>query len=163
MSSNDSKIPALQNSFLKLSAEAQSLNSISDQFTKTVGTLDAALKKLNIGLSVWVSYNSWEEGPDYSADQLGYDKVNGTWGIAIRSISGSHVFDEDKVNGPWLFADSPREMRLNAVAYIPELFEALAKKTVSTSEKLRKKKTEVEEMAAALGVSSDEKAQRGRQ
>jgi hypothetical protein len=151
MSSSESKIEKIQNSYQQLSAEAHSLNAVSDEFTKAVGVLDEAIKKLNVGLTVWVNFSSWKEGPDYSADQIGYAKVNGTWGIALRSIAGSDFMERDEITGPWLFKDAPREFRLEAVEHIPKLIEALAKSAAQTREKLKAKTIEAQELAAAIG------------
>jgi hypothetical protein len=55
MTSGDSKITKLQTDFQALSKIATELNVSSDGLTKTVGLLDEALKKLNVGLTVWVT------------------------------------------------------------------------------------------------------------
>jgi hypothetical protein len=55
MTSGDSKITKLQTDFQALSKIATELNVSSDGLTKTVGFLDEALKKLNVGLTVWVT------------------------------------------------------------------------------------------------------------
>lgn len=75
MSSSDSKIAKIQENFQALSTVASSLNTASDELTRVVGKLDEALKKLNVGLTVWVTFEdrSDEQHPkDYDLDQIGY-------------------------------------------------------------------------------------------
>src|SRR5271156_5144664 len=113
MTSNDSKFEKVQTDFQALFVVASSLNSASDELTKVVGILDGALQRLNIGLSVWIDYASRAEQPDeIDEDQIGYCKVNGKWGIGLRRVWGNSQADIYDSEGPWLFNDSPREMRL---------------------------------------------------
>src|SRR5260370_29189378 len=109
MSSTDSKIQKIQTNFQALSAVASSLNTASDEFTRVVGALDEALKKLNIGLTVWVSFaDRCPHDPSYyDVDQIGYHKVGSKWGIALRHIWGEEPFDNHEEEGPWLFSDAP--------------------------------------------------------
>ncbi|HYL63240.1 MAG TPA: hypothetical protein VE077_11530, partial [Candidatus Methylomirabilis sp.] len=86
----DSKITKLQTDFQNLSRTAAALNLASDHLTRGVAVLDEALKRLNVGLAVWVDFASREVDENdaglYDVDQIGYCKVNGTWGLAIRHI-----------------------------------------------------------------------------
>jgi len=157
MASSDSKITKIQTSFRQLSVEAAALNSASDQFTRTIRALDEAIKKLNVGLTVWVTFNTWaSDGPDYSMDQIGYAKVKGEWGIALRSVDVDQIQDLQEETGLWLFSDAPRELRLDAIAKLPELIAALSDAAAKTTEKVTKKMMEAQELAAALGLSSEE-------
>jgi hypothetical protein len=54
MSSNDSKLATIQTRFQALTSVASSLNTATDELTKTVGVVDEALKRFNLGLVVWV-------------------------------------------------------------------------------------------------------------
>jgi hypothetical protein len=54
MSSNDSKFATIQTRFQALTSVATSLNTATDELTKTVGVVDEALKRFNLGLVVWV-------------------------------------------------------------------------------------------------------------
>ena len=83
--SADADLKSIRTSFLELAAKATSLNKASDELTRTVGILDTALKKINLGVTTWVAFRNWsdEEGEERGSDQIGYAKVNGKWGIAL--------------------------------------------------------------------------------
>jgi len=151
MASSDSKVEKIQSNFQKLSAVASSLNSASDELTKTVTILDEALRKLNIGLTVWVTYASHDVEPgDFDNDQIGYCKLNGKWGIALRRDWGDTQSLEFGGEGPWLFNEAPRDMRLKSVDKIPELIVALSTEATETTKKVREKTQEVSELANAI-------------
>lgn len=151
MASSDSKIEKIQTHFQVLSSVASTLNNASDELTKAVSMLDEALKKLNIGLTVWVTFRSRAVvEPEYDDDQIGYCKVNGKWGIALRRIWGDPVQDHYGDEGAWLFNDAPRDMRLHSVDKIPELIEALGKEASDTAQKINEKTREVSELASAI-------------
>lgn len=158
MGSTDSKIAKIQTNFQALSEIAPSLNSASNELTKVVGKLDEALKKLNMGLSDWVTFVDRlpHEDMQYDCDQIGYTKVDGKWGIALRHIWGHEAYDDHQENGPWLFSDAPREMRLRSVDKIPELIESLSTKASDTVKKIQEKTKEVEQVAAAIESSANE-------
>jgi prefoldin subunit 5 len=151
MPSSNSKIEKIQSSFQALSAVASSLNSASDELTKTVTILDEALRKLNIGLTVWVSYANHDVEPgDFDNDQIGYCKLNSKWGIALRREWGDTQRGEYGGEGPWLFNDAPRDMRLKGVDKIPELIAALSVEATETTKKVREKTQEISELASAI-------------
>jgi prefoldin subunit 5 len=153
MASSDSKIEAIQKQFQVLSGVASSLNTASDELTRAVAALDEALKKLNVGLTAWVTFSKIveEEYPEiYDSQQIGYCKVNGTWGIALRHISGDAESGEQDEDGPWLFSDASREMRIQAVDKIPELIEALSKEASETTRKIQEKTKQVTDLADAI-------------
>jgi hypothetical protein len=153
MSSSDSKISKVQTQFKALSSVSSSLNTASDELTKAVSILDEALKKLNIGLSVWVGFRSWatdSSETEYDEEQIGYSKLSGKWGITMRRIWGDHVIDRHEVDGPWFFNDAPREMRLLGVDKIPDLIEALNKEASDTTKKIQSKTDELRDLALAI-------------
>src|SRR5271167_532545 len=79
--SNESAIgPSLD----QLSKTAISLNKASDGLNQAINQLNEALKKLNLGISSWVSFYVYEEGPFSDVHEIGYGKVNGKWGVAIK-------------------------------------------------------------------------------
>lgn len=145
----DSKVESIQTHFKALSSVAISLNTASDELTKAVSVLDEALKKLNIGLTVWVNFRikRFEDPEAYDVEQIGYSKVSGKWGICLRRVWGDLGMDRHDEEGPWLFSDAPRELRLHAVDKLPELIEALNKTADDTTKKVQTKTREVRELA----------------
>lgn len=166
MSSIDPKVLKLQTHFQALSQIASSLNAASDELRKTVASLDESLKRLNVGISAWVTFLSkgdQSEPESYDDDQIGYCKVNGTWGIALRRVFGDPIRDYHNEEGPWLFNDASRDMRLQSVDHIPALIEALAKEAFNTTKKLEEKNKRLRELAEAIApISGDAAKGRGR-
>src|SRR5260370_22595641 len=154
MSPNDAKTAKVQTNFQSLSAVASSLNAASDELTRVVGTLDEALKRLNLGLTVWVTFadRSDEQDPSrYDVDQIGYCRVNDKWGISLRHIWGHEAFDAHNEDGPWLFTNAPRELRLSSIDKIADLIESLSKEASATTKKIQEKTKKVGELALAIG------------
>lgn len=143
----------IQQHFQTLSSISGLLNTASDELTKAVGCLDDALKRLNIGLSVWVPFRDRsdpESNEVYDVDEIGYAKVNGTWGIAIQHAWGDSAADHHCSDGPWLFTDAPREMRIQAVDKLPEMIEEMSKVAAHTQKKIQEKTKQVRELADAI-------------
>jgi hypothetical protein len=160
MTSSDSKVEKIQKHFKTLSSVASSLNEASDELTAVVSILDEALKKLNVGLTAWVTFHSRPDNEDagnYDEDQIGYCKVKGTWGIAFRHIWGNANWEVFHDEGPWLFNDAPRKMRLRGVDKIPDLIEALSKEAAETTKKVHEKTLKVAELASAVKKIASQK------
>jgi hypothetical protein len=148
---NPIKVEKLQTDFKALTSVSASLNTASDELAKAVSVLDEALKKLNIGLTVWVTFRSWSsERDEYDEEQIGYCKLAGKWGIALRRIWGDINFEQRAEDGPWVFNDGPREMRLAGVDKFPELIEALNKEASNATKKIQEKTQEVRELASVI-------------
>jgi hypothetical protein len=151
MNFDEPKFAKVQTHFKALSSVAGSLNTASDELTKAVSVLDEALKKLNIGLTVWVDSIGVDlMPPEYDMQQIGYSKVNNKWGIALRRIWGDESTDQFHEEGPWLFSDAPREMRLYGVDKISALIEALSKEASTATKKIQEKTQDVRELASAI-------------
>lgn len=151
MSSTDSKTANIQKHFQNLTLVAPVLNKASDELNRSVAALDEALRKLNIGLTVWVTFrNRGVEDEEFDSDQIGYSKLEGKWGIAIRRVWGNYNTERFGDEGPWFFNDSPRELRLLAVDQIPQLIEALSNEALKTTEKVQEKTKQVRELATAI-------------
>ncbi len=150
-SMTEPKLAKVQDNFRALSSVSTSLNTASDELVKAVSILDEALKKLNIGLTVWVTFRSRDlDGLDYDDDQIGYGKVNGKWGIALRRIWGDHATDRHNDEGPWSFGEAPRELRMAGVDGIPKLIETLSQEASSATKKIQEKTQEVRELASVI-------------
>jgi hypothetical protein len=126
----------LHSSYEKLASSALSLNAATDELTKIGASFDAALKRLNLGIESWVqiSEGSDELGTKSYYSQLGYSKIGGKWGIALRNVECDEQSGEETVLKEWLFADAPRDLRVLAVNRLPELIERLQEEAQDTTE-----------------------------
>jgi hypothetical protein len=151
MASNDSKFEKVQTDFQALSVVASSLNSASDELSRVIAVLDEALKKLNLGLTVWLVFESHSIEPwQLDDEQIGYSKVNGKWGIALRRVWGDPRENDLDLEGPWLFNEAPREMRLKSVDAIPKLIEALSEAAAEMTKKVQEKTRGVRELSSVI-------------
>ena len=142
--------------FKELADSAARLNSSSDELANAIRPIDAALKKLNLGVSAWYPYRGSEE-PDaegnYYCRRIGYAKVDGKWGLALSTLSG-HIHNEENDYDQWLFNDAPRLMRLEALDSIPDLLEKLVKEANKVAEDLQKKTQHARELAEKISELS---------
>jgi hypothetical protein len=150
----------LTSSFKKLAISSTHLQAASDELGKTVSVLDAALSNLNLGVSAWyqIAANEDQSGNYWSRD-IGYAKVNKTWGIALRRTWGNENYD-DHNEEVWLFEDAPRFMCIESVGKLPHLLEELIERTEETTKKIIAKTAEAKELAEALSIVTTEAAGR---
>lgn len=154
MATNEKHSPiALQNLFLQLTEAAANFDSASDELASPVTEIDAALKRLNLGVIVWTRM---EGGTHAQADEywwsqdIGYTKISGKWGVALRTCSGDHTDpDNDKVE-EWLFNDAPRRMRILGIQHIPNLIRAMIHEVNETTANIKSKITEANELAKVI-------------
>jgi hypothetical protein len=146
----------VQIAFRKLSMVATDLNSASDELTKTIAELDAALKYLNLGVPAWVqiSGNTDENGNHWSRS-IGYARIRNQWGIALATSRGNEGCD-DSDDEEWLFDEAPRWMRIEGVGKIPELLEKLIQQATDTTEKIKKKTAEAKALTLAIKAAAAE-------
>jgi hypothetical protein len=139
-------------SYKQLVTSAQALNAKSDELTKVVGVLDAALKRLNLGITAWerIQGSDNDGSGDYWSEDVGYAKVDSHWGIALRERSGNHSDPEDRESEQWLFNDAPRPLRISAIDALPALIDKLVKNADKTTRKIEEKLPEVRALATAL-------------
>ncbi len=150
----------VQASYKQLAQAAVSLNFASDELGKAVAVLDAALKKLNLGVAAWVTLSGSDglklgQGWWWSRD-LGYAKISDKWGMALRTTSGNEFSPGDDSEEVWSFNDAPRWMRTEAVAKIPDLLEALLRQAQDTTKGIQKGTVDVLEFAAAIDAIADD-------
>ncbi len=150
---DDSPVSRAQTSYQKLAAAASNLNTASDQLGKVVVDLDSALKRLNLGITSWVFFSGWQDDPDWASDYIGYAKIGGKWGIAIRSLSSDFSSpDGCRTDGEWLFNDAPRDLRLMAIDKIPDLLEKLVEKVGEFTSNLNTKLKQSQELSTAISA-----------
>jgi hypothetical protein len=137
-------------SFKQLAESAVLLNAASDELAKAIAPIDAALKKLNLGVSAWHKYaGSLSDFGDFWSHQIGYAKIGGKWGLAICATTGI-IGDEELEGDEWLFNDAPRWMRIQAIEHIPELLEDLVKQANKVASDLQNKTEQARELAATI-------------
>jgi len=146
-------------SFKELSTASTELNSAADELSQTIASLEKLLKNLNLRVSAWTSVYKWdntdEGGADYKARDLGYAHVDGKWCIAIRKSWGNYNHD-DFNEETWQFADAPRWMCVDAVSKLPDLMQALIKRTVETTGNIKTKTAEAQEIVVATASAAAE-------
>jgi hypothetical protein len=155
MSTKTPSLPEMAEfSFTQLAAVASDLNDVSDELGKSITEIDSSLKKLNLGVSVWIRVGGWDnpQEMEYFREQLGYAKVNGKWGIALRTIAGDDNHPDQEHIEAWLFNDGPRTLRLTAIEKLPEMLLMLSKEALETAGKIKNKLAEVQEVARAITV-----------
>jgi len=129
MENKDALVRRLQDSYRQLPVVATSLNTESDKLNASATRLESLLKKHPIGVSSWVSFDQSGsvDGNGYSSDDVGFAKINGKWGLAIRTVSGDVRNPDGEECQLWAFSESPRRLRVRAVSKFPELLEKLIK------------------------------------
>jgi hypothetical protein len=149
---DDARSLRITSSFKNLSSRAIEINAATKQLSATIATLDEALRRLNLGISSWVQFGGGEseDGNSEDAYELGYAKINGKWGIAIRYRSWSTMDPDRGMTNEWLFADASRELRIWAIDSIPDLVEKLNKDAEAITAKLKRKIDEAESLANVL-------------
>jgi hypothetical protein len=142
----------VQAAYKQLSLAAKSLNVASDELAKAISVLDAALQKLNLGVSAWEDLSGNEDTGTGSwwTRQIGYAKVHDKWGVALRTVRGNYSYPDDDLEELSLFNDAPRWMRIEAVGKIPDLLEALLIEAEKTTQKIKNKTRLAYELAAAM-------------
>ena len=111
--------------FEKLATFAPELNAVSDELAKPILAINKALQTLNLGVAAWVTFEEQQhEGELLSVHSIGYAKVAGRWGIAIR-YEGTDSGGEPETR-EWPFGDAPRSLRLKALDHLPALLDELA-------------------------------------
>jgi len=145
----------VQQAFPRLGEVAKILNEKSDKLGANISVLEAKLKKLNLGVTSWVIFHS-ERGDEGSYhEEIGYTRINGRWGIAIRTISADFSDPQSEVR-EWLFNDASRTLRLRSVAKIPELLEQLIEDANELAKSIDEKSVEVAALASALEETPSE-------
>jgi hypothetical protein len=147
----DSLNSRISSSYKQLTQAATELNAVSDELGKFVTALDAALRRLNLGIATWLRLESREDGSgNYTKRDLGYAKIGNKWGIALRTMQGNHNDVEDSNVEEWLFNDAPRALRIESVEKLPDLFENLVKEADAATRQIRTKTERAQALASAL-------------
>jgi hypothetical protein len=124
--------------------------------SEAISLFDAAIKKLNLGISAWVIVSGNDEDGEWWARSIGYAKTGDKWGISVKDAAGNYNYPDRDSGDQWLFNDAPRWMRIEVASKIPELLEALHKQAEDAANKISKRTDEVLMMAAAMGAVADQ-------
>jgi hypothetical protein len=144
--------------YSELSTVAADLNAVSDELGKSIAEIDAVLRKLNLGITVWTEiqkgHGDFEHGDEtYWSEDIGYAKWSGKWGICLRRTDGD-VGCGEQATEMWLFNDAPRALRLIAIDHIVALLQKLSEEGTATTERIREKLADAQEVAAAVTQAS---------
>jgi hypothetical protein len=153
---DDTTLPeSVSTSFQRLSAAATELNAASDELGKTICALEAAIKPLNIGLTTWVSIAEYgdPDGGGFETRYIGYGKIGGKWGIALRIVTGNH-FSSERTEQEWLFNDAPRDFRIEAADKLPHLLEGLIDTTSAATKAIGEKTVQAQRVVEAVAKAA---------
>jgi hypothetical protein len=147
------KLEKIKQAAQKLPEAAATLNQATDQLGRAITELDNVLKKFSLGVPTWVPFAKWQSEyiGHHWEEEIGYAKVNGKWGIAIRTVKGNYARpeEEDDVE-TWQFNEAPRLLRVSAIERVPELLEELLKNATKMTEDLTTKASEVDAFTGAI-------------
>jgi hypothetical protein len=144
-------------SFRQLALASEELNSAAEDLNKTISTVESTLKTFKLGVSAWyVIAGHTDESGSFWNRAIGYSKVGREWGIALRRQWGNEFHEEGGGEEVWRFSEAPRWMCVEAAGKIPELFEELIKRTLSTAKELKNRKAEADEVAVVLTTLANE-------
>src|SRR2546423_10967116 len=160
--SNDSLTERVHASFKRLSSASVQLNTVSDELGKLIAELDAMLKALNLGVEGWVCVWGGEapDGDSYFSYDLGYTKVTGKWGIALRHAEGRHSLPDWGSEDIKPFNEGRRDLRVAAIDKIPDLLEKLGAEAEATSHKTISELSKVQEFIVAISEANRQAAPR---
>jgi hypothetical protein len=165
MASDNEKSVSPRGAFLELASIASKLNSSTDELKRAVLELDKALESLNMGISAWVPFPKRGYGITVvNTHEVGYDKIKGQWGIAIRPIKAVHspILGMPQKDEIWLFGDAPRGLRLAAIPALSKMIAQLRDSASTALEKVQTGLGEVRMLTADLGLIKEEaKEKRG--
>lgn len=145
-----------------LAASAALLNKSSDALSQPIAALDAGLQKLNLGITSWHPFRRVEIEGLWFVSDVGYAKLNGHWGLALRHSIGTTPQTEHDTQEEWLFNDAPRHMRIDAIDHLPDLLLKLSKNAEKTSRKLQAKAEQATQLVTALVQAGVIPATKGR-
>jgi hypothetical protein len=149
----ESKIPPSERisaSFTQLSTSTDECNEAAAELATAISKLDAALYTIKPVISAWhcIARHDDQDG-SYWSREIGWAKVSDKWGIALKRTWGIEYAD-DHHEESWLFKDAPRWMAIEGAGKLPDLFEELLKRTRETTEKLKARTLQADELATAL-------------
>jgi hypothetical protein len=145
------KLESIKDSIQQLPTAAATLNSASDDLAKSINDLDAVLKKFSLGVPAWVVFGDYAEDPYYDLEEVGYAKIGGKWGIAIRTRKGDLDPRSREDKEQWSFNDAPRYLRVRGVEKLPDLVQRLVAKSAEMAQSISAGANDVRELTSFVG------------
>ena len=142
-------------SFKNLVVSSDELVSATGDLQKVIDAFEKHLNSIKPHVATWheLSGNDAPDGRYWHRD-IGYAKVEGRWGIALRDVKGYYSAPDDEDFEVWLFKDAPQWMQIETVGKLPDLLDAIVKRTQDTTKKLRSKTEEARKLAEALAQAA---------
>ncbi|MBA3578976.1 MAG: hypothetical protein H0W42_03225 [Gemmatimonadaceae bacterium] len=139
-------------SLRELARLSKDLNKASDALSEQITHVEAALNELKLGIDAWVTVVTYVTQSDnglplHETEYLGYGKHKGKWSLLYQTEVDEFP-EESGYKVP--LRDAPRVDRIRAVDKLPDLVQALEKRTKELSEQATAKATQVANFAAAL-------------
>ena len=133
-----------------LSQTSRTVNEASKRLSTSVDKLNEALKKLNLGIPVWLPYctGGTENGSIVETEELGYAKVKGTWGISLRQTIEGLSADDDVTE--WPFNSAPRDMRLRSAPFFRKMLEALNEESIKQAKIIQERANDIDELTGIV-------------
>lgn len=147
----------IASSFKNLAAVSTEIDSAAKELGASIASLDDALERLNLGVSAWhrIAGGEDHETGNYWHRDIGYTQVSHRWQISLRRAAGNE-FSDDYGEEIWTFNQAPYWMRIESIGKLPDLFDELIKRTIETTQKIKARTTETEELAAAVRAAYGE-------
>jgi hypothetical protein len=133
----------MQDKLAVLSHLSESLNSVTDTYTKSLAEMQATLRKMNLGIKAWVPLSEVSKSGEPMRNksiwlELGYAKTREGWGFAVRKVRRERGYYEGELDCPWtdeyieedptpLLKES-REVRLEASEQVERLLDELQRR-----------------------------------
>ncbi len=113
------------------------INAASDNLGSQIAIFEEQIKKLNIGVSAWHDF-ALSEKTDRA---IGYSRINGKWGFALRQTTKEPYSEEI-----WRFNEGPRWMRIESTPYLIPLLRTLAERAKEMTRLVKLRTEELEEL-----------------
>jgi hypothetical protein len=140
--------------FARFEERASHLNTVSNSLSATINAAEDRLRESNLGLEIWLVRalaGQSVEGPAGTetslVHRLGWAKIDGEWGLAVKTVRIERGFFEGDTSAPYMNEDwageptslsqASRALRIAALDQLPELIERMteeAEDCISTIE-----------------------------
>ncbi|HME73248.1 MAG TPA: hypothetical protein VKM54_25770 [Myxococcota bacterium] len=152
------KLPTTEriaSSIKRLTQLSSELKVETDEVGKSLAQFEKPLLKLAL-VPTWHKVAAGEDQHgNYWTREVGYTTIKGVWCIALRRTWGNE-FADDFNEEVWRFTQAPHWQQIEALGKMAGLYEELITRTDETIKKLRAKRQEADQVAAALNAALEE-------